>query len=155
MNIFKLIFKPFVFIWSWVTNPLFRSDENFRRWGVKTADITSRCMVCGVELDIPGNSIYEPDWRWDFCPKHPAPELGFGDFPAFHEAGMERHMMKTYGYKKTRREIIALMESSTSKEEWSANCRKVKQLCGGGYPIYWHEDVNMPGGVWSRVSAQW
>jgi len=92
MRILKLIATPFIFCWSWLTNPLFRGDVNFRRWGVKTEDITSRCMVCGIEVDDPSNPIYPPDDRWSFCPQHPQPKSGFGSFPAFEKAGWEAHL---------------------------------------------------------------
>jgi hypothetical protein len=85
------ILKPFIFCWSWLTKPLFRNDTNYRRWGERTENIHSRCAVCGIRINDSGNSIYPPDWRWGFCPRHPEPKLGFGSFPAFEEAGMERH----------------------------------------------------------------
>lgn len=33
-------------------------------------------------------------------------------------------------------EVIALLESSKSAQEWNENCDKIKRACGG-YPPYW------------------
>lgn len=39
----------------------------------------------------------------------------------------------------TKEEVIALMESSKTKQEWKDNCLKVKLANEGHYPAYWYE----------------
>ncbi len=39
-----------------------------------------------------------------------------------------------------KQEVIDLMRSSKSKQEWNANCDKVKKACGG-YPDFWYPEV--------------
>ncbi len=65
MNIIRLI----VFCWRWSTEPLFRNDENYRYWGVRTSDIPgSNCGCCGRwQEGDPGDPAYPPDWRWTLC----------------------------------------------------------------------------------------
>lgn len=50
-------------------------------------------------------------------------------------------------------EVVALMESSKSAEEWDANCDKVKAACNGMYPPFWHSAI-MLSGVASRTLAK-
>ena len=38
-------------------------------------------------------------------------------------------------------DVIALMESSKTPQEWNANCKAVKQAFGGNYPPYWYEEI--------------
>ena len=51
-------------------------------------------------------------------------------------------------------EVVKLMESSTSEDEWNANCSKVKQANGGGYPSFWYEAIVLSG-VAATVQATW
>jgi|SaaInlV_100m_DNA_2_1039680.scaffolds.fasta_scaffold64052_1 hypothetical protein len=51
-------------------------------------------------------------------------------------------------------EVIALMETSQSEEEWNANCDKVKAACGGGYPGFWFAAINMSG-LMAKIVARW
>lgn len=56
-------------------------------------------------------------------------------------------------------EIIALMTSSLSEDEWAANCDKVKAACrdgritdlSGHYPSWWYAEIVMSG-LMARVS---
>ena len=45
-------------------------------------------------------------------------------------------------------EVVALMKSSKSEDEWNANCDKVKKVCGG-YPPFWYSAI-----VLSGIAAQ-
>ena len=51
-------------------------------------------------------------------------------------------------------EVVALMESSKTEEEWNINCDKVKAACGGSYPDFWFAAV-LASGVSSRTAAKW
>ena len=51
-------------------------------------------------------------------------------------------------------EVVALMESSTSENEWNANCDKVKRAHGGQYPEFWFTAI-VQSGVLQRTSAKW
>lgn len=48
------------------------------------------------------------------------------------------------------REVVTLMESSKSEDEWNANCRHVKKACGG-YPGFWFP-VIITSGLADRVA---
>lgn len=52
-----------------------------------------------------------------------------------------------------RQEVVALMESSKSEDEWDANCDKVKRACGG-YPDFWYSAIVLSG-LTGRVTARW
>lgn len=39
-------------------------------------------------------------------------------------------------------QVLTLMKSSKTSDEWNANCGKVKAACGG-YPEYWFQEVVM------------
>ncbi len=39
-----------------------------------------------------------------------------------------------------KQEVIELMKSSRSEDEWNTNCDAVKKACGG-YPEFWHEAI--------------
>lgn len=41
-------------------------------------------------------------------------------------------------------EVVALMKSSASEDEWNKNCDKVKAACGG-YPKFWFKAVVLSG----------
>jgi hypothetical protein len=49
-------------------------------------------------------------------------------------------------------EVITLMESSKSENEWNNNCGKVKEACNG-YPDYWYREIIMSG-LCDRVSSR-
>lgn len=36
-------------------------------------------------------------------------------------------------------EVVKLMKSSRTAQEWDANCDKVKAAFGGDYPEFWRE----------------
>lgn len=44
----------------------------------------------------------------------------------------------------TKQEVIDLMKSSKSEEEWAANCDKVKKEFGG-YPHFWYKSIILSG----------
>ena len=48
-------------------------------------------------------------------------------------------------------EVIKLMESSTTRDEWDKNCDKVKAAFNG-YPEWWFEAIIMSG-IARRVTA--
>ena len=50
------------------------------------------------------------------------------------------------------KEVVDLMESSKSGEEWGANCYKIKAACGG-YPSYWYKEILLSG-LATRVTAR-
>ena len=50
-------------------------------------------------------------------------------------------------------EVIKLMESSQSAEEWNANCDKVKKA-NGGYPDFWYTSIVLSG-VFADTEARW
>lgn len=41
----------------------------------------------------------------------------------------------------TKQEVIDLMRSSKTEEEWNENCEKVKEAHGGQYPDYWFASI--------------
>jgi len=51
------------------------------------------------------------------------------------------------------REVVELMESSTSEQEWNANCDKVKKACNG-YPDFWYRAI-IASDVLSITSSTW
>ena len=52
----------------------------------------------------------------------------------------------------TRSEVVKLMESSKTPEEWDYNCDKVKKVFGD-YPEYWFLAI-IAGGVIGRVTSK-
>jgi hypothetical protein len=57
----------------------------------------------------------------------------------------------------SKEQIIAMMEQSKSREEWDANCDKVKRefraATGKDYPDWWYEIIMS--GLVTRVSESW
>ena len=53
----------------------------------------------------------------------------------------------------TRDEVIALMESSNSAQEWRHNADEVKEACNG-YPEFWWAAI-IKSGLGDRVNARW
>jgi len=53
----------------------------------------------------------------------------------------------------TKEEVIALMASSLSEDEWNSNCDTVKSRCGG-YPNFWWEQI-IKSGLGDRTAAKW
>jgi hypothetical protein len=53
----------------------------------------------------------------------------------------------------TQDQVVALMESSKTRDEWNANCDAVKAACGG-YPDFWYAAVILSG-LAGRVAARW
>lgn len=49
-------------------------------------------------------------------------------------------------------DVVKLMESSNTKEEWNANCDKVRQACGG-YPNFWYSAI-VQSGVAKKTTAK-
>lgn len=52
-----------------------------------------------------------------------------------------------------KQEVIALMVSSRSEQEWNNNCDEVKRRCGG-YPSFWFAEI-IASGLLKRVAATW
>jgi hypothetical protein len=50
-------------------------------------------------------------------------------------------------------EVVELMKSSKSEEEWKANCDLVKSKCGG-YPSFWYAKIVLSG-LASQTAATW
>ena len=53
----------------------------------------------------------------------------------------------------TTEEVVALMKTSKSEEEWNANCDKVQRACGG-YPSFWLKAVVMSV-LATAITATW
>ena len=53
----------------------------------------------------------------------------------------------------TEPEVVALMKSSRSEEEWDANCDAVKAR-GGVYPDFWYRAIVLSG-VMSDTVRSW
>jgi len=51
-------------------------------------------------------------------------------------------------------EVVELMKSSNTEEEWNSNCDRVKNTFGGQYPTYWYSAIVMSG-VASETAAKW
>jgi hypothetical protein len=54
----------------------------------------------------------------------------------------------------TESEVLDLMWSSKSEQEWNANCDHIKKLHGGAYPSFWFENI-IRSGVLKKVAARW
>ena len=52
-----------------------------------------------------------------------------------------------------RNEVVELMKSSVSEDEWNANSRKVKEAFGGGYPDFWYHAI-IQSGIASQMVAK-
>jgi len=50
-------------------------------------------------------------------------------------------------------EVVELMKSSNSEQEWNDNCDKVKAACDG-YPDFWYSAIVMSG-VLAGVKLCW
>lgn len=50
-------------------------------------------------------------------------------------------------------EVVALMESSRSEDEWDTNCSKVKKACGG-YPSFWYSAI-VASGLADRIAKSY
>jgi hypothetical protein len=48
-------------------------------------------------------------------------------------------------------EVIALMSTSKSEEEWNNNCDEVKRRCGG-YPSFWYSTIVISG-LMAQITA--
>jgi len=57
-------------IGRWNMDELYRKDVNWRRWHVKTEDISgSHCGCCGAWIPgDPGPDDLPPTFRWSVCP---------------------------------------------------------------------------------------
>ena len=54
----------------------------------------------------------------------------------------------------TKQEVIDLMKSSMSEEEWNHNVDKVKLAHSGSFPKYWFRAIILSG-VASQVTQKW
>jgi hypothetical protein len=58
------------------------------------------------------------------------------------------------GQTMTEREVVDLMASSKSSEEWDANCETVKRKNGGNYPRFWYTAI-LASGLATFTSMKW
>jgi hypothetical protein len=49
-------------------------------------------------------------------------------------------------------DVVKLMSSSKTEEEWNANCDKVKDAHNGDYPNYWYETF-LVSGLMSKITS--
>lgn len=54
----------------------------------------------------------------------------------------------------TAAEVKDVMAGSQSKDEWNANCDKIKEAFDGKYPDFWYKDIIMSG-LASQTSSKW
>lgn len=54
----------------------------------------------------------------------------------------------------TEREVVDLMASSKSSQEWDDNCTKVKAKNGGNYPFFWYRAI-LVSGLATATSMKW
>lgn len=50
-------------------------------------------------------------------------------------------------------DVVELMKSSKSEQEWNANCKKVKSANGGNYPGFWYAAVVNGGALGHAMAA--
>ena len=50
-------------------------------------------------------------------------------------------------------EVVTLMSSSQTRDEWNSNCNAVKKRCGG-YPEFWYAAITQSG-LADRIAAKW
>jgi len=50
-------------------------------------------------------------------------------------------------------QVVTLMESSQTEDEWNKNCNKVKKACKG-YPSFWYKSIVLSG-VADRTARKW
>jgi len=53
----------------------------------------------------------------------------------------------------TKDEVVALMRSSNSEQEWNDNCDKVKKACDG-YPDFWYLTI-VASNLVGEVANKW
>jgi hypothetical protein len=53
----------------------------------------------------------------------------------------------------TKTEVVNLMKSAYSEEDWNNKCDQVKSACGG-YPDYWFAEI-IASGLADRTKASW
>ncbi len=51
-------------------------------------------------------------------------------------------------------QVVLLMKTSKSEQEWDSNCDKVKKSHSGDYPDFWYSAIILSG-VMGMVSSQW
>lgn len=54
----------------------------------------------------------------------------------------------------TEKEVVELMESSKSEEEWDANCDKVEKAFHGKLPTFWRSAI-VDSGVYAEAVMWW
>lgn len=45
----------------------------------------------------------------------------------------------------TQNEVVELMQTSKTEDEWNGNCDKVKKAFGGQYPDFWFSAIILSG----------
>ncbi len=51
-------------------------------------------------------------------------------------------------------QVVELMKSSKSKDDWNANCDKVKAAFNGQYPPFWYPSIVISG-VAKETALKW
>ena len=54
----------------------------------------------------------------------------------------------------TESDVIKLLESSQSEQEWNKNCNEIKAANDGHYPGFWFQEV-VVNGLMAHVSSRW
>lgn len=54
----------------------------------------------------------------------------------------------------TREEVISLLKTSKSANEWDRNCDQIKAANGNNYPRWWFAEVVMSG-LAGRIAKTW
>ncbi len=54
----------------------------------------------------------------------------------------------------SREEVVALMESSASEDEWNRNCDKVQAAFDNDYPEFWYAAIVLSG-LLSLTQSRW
>lgn len=55
----------------------------------------------------------------------------------------------------TKPEVVALMKTSKTNEEWRINANKVKDAFGGDYPNFWYRAIIMDGVAKEVLGPYW
>ena len=52
----------------------------------------------------------------------------------------------------TEQEVVELMQSSKTEQEWTNNCDKVKAVFGNDYPAFWYKAI-IASGLMGKTAA--
>lgn len=54
----------------------------------------------------------------------------------------------------TKDEVISLLRTTRSEQQWNDACDKIKQAFGGKYPDWWFLEV-LASGLMAEISSTW